>query len=42
MELEKLTDKELQDLIYEYTHEIQDKRMRQKLINESNRRSREQ
>lgn len=37
-ELEQLTDKELEDLIYEYTHEINDKRTRDKLINERNRR----
>lgn len=37
-EMELLTDKELEDLIYEYTHEINDKRTRDKLINERNRR----
>lgn len=37
-EMELLTDKELEDLIYEYTHEINDKRTRNKLINERNRR----
>lgn len=37
-EMELLTDKELEDLIYEYTHEINDKRTRDKLINERHRR----
>lgn len=38
MDLKLITDKELQDLIYEYTHEINDKRFYNKLIEERKRR----
>jgi uncharacterized phage-associated protein len=40
--LKELTDKELEQLLYEYTHEIYDKRFREKLINEKIRRWKEQ
>ena len=40
-EIKKLTDKELEQLIYEYTHETTDRRFREKLIEERNRRSSE-
>lgn len=37
-EIKKLTDKELEQLIYEYTHETTDRRFREKLLEERNRR----
>lgn len=36
--LEELTDKELNALVYEYTHEVHDKRFREKLLKERKRR----
>ena len=42
MDIKDLTDKELEQMIYEYTHEVHDKKTRDKLINERNRRSKEQ
>ena len=39
-EISKLTDKELAQLIYEYTNEICDKRFRDRLLEEQNRRHR--
>lgn len=42
MDLKMLTDKELQNLIYEYTHEIHDKRFMKKLQNELKRRNLEE
>ena len=38
-EIKKLTNKELEQLIYEYTHETTDSRFREKLLEERNRRS---
>ena len=40
--LELLTDEELEQLIYEYTNEIHDKRFMEKLLTERNRRWKEQ
>ena len=37
-EISKLTDKELEQLIYEYTHELTDRRFREVLLEERNRR----
>ena len=39
-DIKKLTDRELAQLIYEYTNEICDKRFRDKLLEERNRRNR--
>ena len=41
-EIKKLSDKELEQLIYEYTHEIHDRRFRERLLEERKRRNLEQ
>ena len=41
-EIKQLTDKELEQLIYEYTHEKYDHRFRERLLNERERRWQQQ